>query len=206
MKTYHADYEQILRIIPKGVRVLDLGCGDGELLCRLIKERQVVGNGVDIDPENILECVRKGLSVVHGDLDEGLAEYPDKSYDFVVLNRTMQVTRRPDYVIKEMLRVGKKGIVSFPNFGYWKVRHQLGLLGRMPVYGGLPFQWYETANIHLVTIKDFRKFCKQLGFRVVDEIPLLGSRRFFKFGAQVFANILAEEGMFVLEENHNENV
>jgi len=126
----HADYEQIVRLVPDGSKVLDLGCGDGRLLRMLMESKNVKGRGVDIDEKNVVECIRKGLSIFHGDLDEGLADYQDGSYDYVILNRTLQVVYRPDYVIKEMLRVGRKAIVSFPNFGHWRVRLDLIPRGR----------------------------------------------------------------------------
>ena len=200
MAFLHADYERIIEIVPENSRVLDLGCGDGELLLKLIQQKKVSGVGVDIDQANILECIRKGLSVFQGDVDEGLAEYPDKSYDYVVLNQTLQVTRRPDYVIKEMLRVGKKAIVSFPNFGHWRARSQLFFLGRMPMSGLLPFKWYETPNIHMLTIEDFRRFCMDNRFRIIREMSLLSSRDFKLVGSKMLANLLAEEGIFVITE------
>jgi methionine biosynthesis protein MetW len=200
MPILHADYGRIIEMVPESSRVLDLGCGNGELLLKLIQQKKVTGVGVDIDQDNILECIRKGLSVFQGDIDEGLAEYPDKSYDYVVLNQTLQVTRRPDYVIKEMLRVGKKAIVSFPNFGYWRARAQLFFRGRMPVYGLLPFKWYETPNIHMLTIKDFRRFCRDNSFKIIREMSLLSSRDLKLVGSKLLANLLAEEGIFVIAE------
>ena len=200
MPFLHANYGRIIEMVPENSRVLDLGCGDGELLLKLIQQKRVTGVGVDIDQCNILECIRKGLSVFQGDIDEGLAEYPDKSYDYVILNQTLQVTRRPDYVIKEMLRVGNKAIVSFPNFGYWRSRSQLFFRGRMPVYGLLPFKWYETPNIHMLTIKDFRKFCRDNRFTIIKEMSLLSSRDYKLVGSKLLANLLAEEGIFVIAE------
>lgn len=198
MPILHADYEWIVKIIPDGSRVLDLGCGDGELLCSLIKRNKVIGMGVDIDEQNVLRCVQRGMTVVQGDIDEGLKEYPDKSYDYVVLNQTLQVTRRPEYVIKEMLRIGSRAIVSFPNFAHWKSRGQLFFRGCMPIYRMLPFKWYETPNIHILTIKDFRKFYRDYQIKILSEFPLISSRRMTRITARFLANLLAQEGIFVI--------
>lgn len=194
----HADYEQIVRLVPEGSKVLDLGCGDGRLLRMLMESKNVRGRGVDIDEENVVECIRKGLSVFQGDLDEGLADYQEGSYDYVILNRTLQVVYRPDYVIKEMLRVGRKAIVSFPNFGHWRVRLDLMLTGLMPVTRMLPFEWYNTPNIHLLTIKDFKRFCMLNGIDILDEVSLVHSRRVSGRRHKLFPNLLAEEGIFVI--------
>jgi methionine biosynthesis protein MetW len=194
----HADYEQIARLVPEGSRVLDLGCGNGQLLKMLMERKGVTGRGVDIDEENVVECIRKGLSVFQGNLDEGLADYQDKSYDYVILNRTLQVVLKPDYVIREMLRIGDRAIVSFPNFGHWKVRLSLLLKGRMPVTRMLPFEWYNTPNIHLVTIKDFKRFCLVNGIDILNEVSLVNSRRVYDRRHRLFPNLLAEEGIFVI--------
>ncbi len=194
----HADYEQIARLVTEGSRVLDLGCGNGQLLKMLMERKGVTGRGVDIDEENVVECIRKGLSVFQGNLDEGLADYQDNSYDYVILNRTLQVVLKPDYVIKEMLRIGERAIVSFPNFGHWKVRLSLLMKGRMPVTRMLPFEWYNTPNIHLVTIKDFKRFCLVNGIDILNEVSLVNSRRVYDRRHRLFPNLLAEEGIFVI--------
>ena len=142
MASLSADYDIVVELIPPRAKVLDLGCGSGELLQRLITQKNVYGRGLDIDPELVISCVEKGLSVVHGNLDEGLAQYQAKSFDWVVLNQTLQVTHRPALVLREMLRVGQTSIVSFPNFAYWTVRSQLFLRGRMPISRSLPYPWY----------------------------------------------------------------
>jgi methionine biosynthesis protein MetW len=166
------DYRLIEEMVPEGATVLDLGCGDGELLAALVRDKHVRGSGVDLDPAAVEACVGKGLSVFHGDLDEGLADYLDGSIDVVILSFSLQQLRRPRMLVREMARVGRLAIVSFPNFAHWSVRAQLLLQGRMPVSGELPFQWYETPNIHLCTVTDFRDLCRREGLRVEREAYL----------------------------------
>ncbi len=191
------DYDIVVELIPPRAKVLDLGCGSGELLERLVAEKKVQGRGLDIDPELVIKCVEKGLSVVQGNLDEGLAQYQAKSFDWVVLNQTLQVTHRPALVLREMLRVGQTNIVSFPNFAYWTVRSQLFLRGRMPISRSLPYPWYSTPNIHLPTIRDFRRLCRQVGGKIVKEIYRTSKRR---RRTGFMANLLSEEAIFVVGE------
>ncbi len=196
---FHADYEKIISIVEQDSKVLDLGCGTGELLFRLIRNKNVKGRGVEIDQANILKCIGKGLSVFQGNIDEGLKEYQDKSYDYVILNQTLQVTHKPQFVLKEMLRVGRKAIVSFPNFAYWKIRAQLFFHGTMPKTETLPFEWYETPNIKLVTIKDFRKFCKDNKIKILQEIFIGDNEKTLR--SVCLANILSSEGLFVITDS-----
>jgi len=167
-----ADLRSIRDLVPEGSRVLDLGCGDGALLAHLRDEKRCFVRGLELTPEGVVACLRRGLSVVQADLDEGLGGYPDDSFDLVVLSQTLQVVRRPAFVLREMLRVGHRGIVSFPNFGHWRVRGYLALRGRMPVSRSIPYTWYETPNIHHTTLKDFREFVEANGGRVDRELPL----------------------------------
>ena len=190
------DYDIMVELIPPRAKVLDLGCGSGELLERLVAEKKVQGRGLDIDPELVIKCVEKGLSVVQGNLDEGLAQYQAKSFDWVVLNQTLQVTHRPALVLREMLRVGQTSIVSFPNFAYWSVRSQLFLRGRMPISRSLPYPWDSTPNIHLPTIRDFRRLCRQVGGKIIKEIYRSSGRR---RRTGFMANLLSEEAIFVIE-------
>jgi len=171
------DYELIEELVPVGASVLDLGCGDGELLADLIARKQVRGSGVEISQEAVEKCVGKGLSVFHGDLDAGLADYADGSFDVVILSFSLQQLRRPLLVVREMLRVGHLAIVSFPNFAHWSTRRSLAIKGHMPVTDELPYQWFDTPNIHLCTIKDFRALCREEGLCIENELYLRSFER-----------------------------
>jgi len=162
------DYRVVLDLVSPGNRVLDLGCGNGNLLWLLKQQKQVTGYGVEISGDRIIECVEKGLSVFQGNIDEGLRDFEDQSFDWVVLNQTLPVIHRPVYVMEEMLRVGKKGVVSFANFAHWPVRLKLLFAGRMPVDAAIPYEWYETPNIHPLTIRDFFLFCRRFKIAVLD--------------------------------------
>jgi len=190
------DYTYIEGLVPEGATVLDLGCGDGELLEELVRERHVRGSGVDNDQAAIEACIGKGLSVFHGDLDEGLADYADGSVDVVILAFSLQQLRRPRLVVREMVRVGKLAVVSFPNFAHWSFRAQLSFKGKMPVSRELPYQWYDTPNIHLCTVRDFRDLCCQEGLHIEQEFHL---RRFDKPARDLhFANFGARIAVFAV--------
>ena len=166
------DYKLIEDLVPTGATVLDLACGDGELLSKLIAEKQVRGSGVELDQGAVEACIARGLSVFHGDLDAGLADFTDQSHDVVILSLSLQQLRRPRMIVREMLRVGRLAIVSFPNFAHWQTRSQLFFGGRMPVSRALPYQWWDTPNIHLCTISDFRDLCRAEGLCVEKELYL----------------------------------
>lgn len=193
-----SDYDMVVSLIEPGSRVLDLGCGTGALLERLIKERQVQGSGVEIEQSAIIECIHKGLSVFQGDIDSGLKDYGNASYDYVILNQTLQVIHHPDFVIEELLRVGKKAIISFPHFGYWRSRWQLVFRGRMPKTGKLPFEWFNTPNIHLLTIKDFRQFCRDRNITILKALSLRTGGKTGCLQIKWLPNLLADEGLFVI--------
>ncbi len=195
-----ADHEIIIHAVPQGARVLDVGCGDGVLLHRLKQERNAVVRGMELSQAGVNACVAKGLSVVQGDADLDLALYPDDSFDIVVLSRTIQATRKPEMVLKQMHRIGAKAVVSLPNFGFWQVRLSLFLRGRMPVTQGLPDSWHETENLHLCTLLDFDDLAKQSGFdlesvtRIADGKASAPSR-----ATSSLLNWLSEEAVFVLK-------
>ncbi|MCE5252310.1 methionine biosynthesis protein MetW [bacterium] len=193
-----ADRDIIGAIVPEGAHVLDLGCGDGGLLAELTDKKGVAGRGVDINWQSLINAMERGLSVYHGNLDEGLADFPDNAYDYVILNQTLQVITKPRTVIKEMLRVGKCGIVGFPNFGHWHLRLSLLLRGRMPKSRRLPFEWHDTPNIHQLTIKDFKDFCREEDISIIrEEYFMLGKWRWSTL-VNPLANVLALTGMFVI--------
>ena len=163
-----ADFAAIAGWVRVGSSVLDLGCGDGSLLRYLRDSRRVTGYGVEIDDSRVLACVKNGINVIQGDLERGLSEFRDHSFDYVVLSQTLQAVRHTEQIIREMLRVGREGIVTFPNFGYWRHRLQVFLGGHMPVSRSLPYQWYNTPNVHLFTIGDFESFCAEHGVRILE--------------------------------------
>lgn len=160
------DHRIILGLIKPHSTVLDLGCGAGELLYILAKEKYVHGQGIEVDEQAIYKCVAKGLNVFHGDIDTGLSEYKDKSFDYVILNQSLQQIIHVDKVLQDALRVGKEVIVGFPNFAYYKSRLQIFFQGKAPVTGALPYQWYETPNLHFLSILDFIAYCRIKGINI----------------------------------------
>lgn len=193
------NYKQITKLIEKGSKILDLGCGDGYLLKKLIDEKEVTGIGIEINHDQVIKSIEKGLSVIQDDLDKGLKQFEDKTFDYAILNQTLQSTERPDYVLDEMLRVSKKAIVAFPNFAYWRVRFYLFFKGKMPKSRALPYEWYNTPNIHLNTIEDFFEFCKSRGINIIDSI-YLAKKRARKGISKPLANFFSEEAIFVLSK------
>ncbi len=161
-----ADFDIISQWVPPGSRVLDLGCGDGSLIRHLADAKQVKGYGVENDDSSLLKCIDNRVSVIQTNLESGLQEIADRSFDIVILSQTLQAIKHTEAVVAEMLRVGREAIVTFPNFGYWKHRVQIALAGTMPVSDDLPYEWYNTPNVHLFTITDFENFCAARGYRI----------------------------------------
>ncbi len=163
-----ADLAIIADLVNPGARVLDLGCGEGDLLALLRRDKSVNGYGLEIDPDNITTCVRKGVNVIEQDLDAGLDNFADDSFDMVVMTETLQAVKAPVEMLKDMLRIGHECIVTFPNFGHWRCRTYLATRGRMPVSEHLPHSWYDTPNIHLCTFLDFERLCQAEGFNIIE--------------------------------------
>lgn len=195
------EFDCIVEIVEPGSRVLDLGCGDGALLLRLVREKGVRGRGIEASEQLVSECIGKHLSVYHGDIEQAITNYPDGVFDYVILNKTLQVTRQPRLIIREMLRVGKKAIISFPNFAHWKIRFQLLLWGKMPKSKILPFEWYDTPNIHLTTIRDFKLLCKKEKLSILKEFYITERESWIpRWAVNLLPNFLAEVGVFLLKK------
>lgn len=180
------DHRVIYSIIEDHSRVLDLGCGEGELLYPLVRDKRVRAQGIELDDKAIHECVKKGLSVLHDDIENSLREFPDHSFDYVILNQSMQEVKKVDYVIQEALRIGNKVIVGFPNFAYIKSRFMLFFRGRSPVTGSLPYLWFDTPNVRFLSITDFKLFCEEKNIRIV-EAHYLGEKKIVRFRPNLFA-------------------
>lgn len=195
MSTSRVDFHIIADWIRPHSRVLDLGCGDGSLLDSLARSKGVTGYGLEIDDTHVGACIRRGVNVIQTDLNAGLSEFDERSFDFVILSLTLQAVKYPDRLLREMLRVGTEGIVTFPNFGHWRTRWQLGLLGRMPVSPTLPHEWYNTPNIHLCTLRDFTLLCQREGIEVLESQVVDRAHR-QRLGLRLFPNLLGEIALY----------
>jgi methionine biosynthesis protein MetW len=202
MTALRSDLAIIAENVRSGARVLDVGCGDGALMAALRDQKGVDARGLEIESANVSVAVARGLAVVQGDADSDLADYPDNGFDYAILSQTLQTTRRPDIVLDNLLRIGDQAFVSFPNFAQWKIRfaHMFG--GRMPVTKQLPDRWYDTPNIHHVTIDDFKSFVAERGYIIEGEWYLAGQ----KPRGSGWANLLAEHAVFLLRRQEVENI
>lgn len=196
-KRLRLDYELIDSLIEPGSRVVDLGCGDGELLARLLQDKNVIAQGIELDQDLVIHCVQRGLSVLHRNIERGLEEFPNDSFDYAILSQTMQTLRDPEKVIRELIRAAKKVIVSFPNFAHWACRLQLALRGCAPQTRQLPFRWYNSPNIHFLSLKDFDRFCAELDIKIEKRIPL---GKHVTAGARIWPNLLASQAVYVISK------
>lgn len=196
------DLDLIAAMITPGSRVLDVGCGDGDLLALLETKRNVDGRGVELSQEGVNASVARGLAVVQGDADRDLANYPDDAFDYVILSQTIQATRNPKEVLRSMKRIGRHVIVSFPNFGHWRVRMKLLLTGRMPETRSLGYSWYDTPNIHLCTLLDFAALCDDLDLDIEDAVILTGDKSWRISNPGILSNLFASEAVFLLSRRN----
>jgi len=189
------DFNIIGKIIEPRSKVLDLGCGEGELLAWLVENKSVVARGVEIEPARVRKAIARGLSAYQGDINEGLADYPDKAFDYVILSQTLQETRDPRRILNEMMRVGRRAIISFPNFGHWRVRLSMLMSGQAPKTRLFPYDWYDSPNIHFLTVRDFEDLAVKQGFRI--------ERRYFVAGesqVSLFPNLTAEVAVYLVTQ------
>ena len=192
------DHATILGLVRPRTTALDLGCGDGELLVALARQRQVRGQGIELDSQAVYRCVARGISVIHGDIDSALADYADNAFDYVILNQSLQQVKQPDTVLRESLRVGWDVIVGFPNFAQLSARFQIAVRGKAPVTPSLPFAWYNTPNLHFLSLSDFIDYCRDRGIRIKKSVYIGKNGR-----VRFCPNILASSGIFLITRRDN---
>ena len=193
------EFKIIANLLPAQSRVLDVGCGDGTLIKALIKEKNIDARGIELGESNVKECISRGLSVIQGNAETELSQFPDKAFDFVILSQTLQAFYQPENVLEQLLRIGHRVIISIPNFGYWKVRAKLLLTGKMPITKSLPYFWYDTPNLHMCSIKDFYQFCEKKKIKIDRIIGINGEKTssIYKINLEM-KNLLSEVGIFLV--------
>jgi methionine biosynthesis protein MetW len=193
------EFKIIANLLPPQSRVLDVGCGDGTLIEALIKEKNIDARGIELGEDKVKECISKGLSVIEGDAETELSQFPDKAFDFVILSQTLQAFYQPENVLAQLLRIGDKVIISIPNFGYWQIRASLLFFGKMPVTKSLPYTWYNTPNLHMCSIKDFYQFCEKKKIKLDRVIGINGEKisSIYRINLEL-KNLLSEVGIFLI--------
>jgi methionine biosynthesis protein MetW len=193
------EFKIIANLLPPQSRVLDVGCGDGTLIKELINKKNIDARGIELGEENVKQCISKGLSVIEGNAETELNQFPDKAFDFVILSQTLQAFYQPENVLEQLLRIGHKVIISIPNFGYWQVRAKLLFFGKMPVTNSLPYSWYDTPNLHMCSIKDFYEFCEKKKIKI-DKVIGINSEKIssiYRINLEM-KNLLSEVGIFLI--------
>jgi methionine biosynthesis protein MetW len=200
-ETLPLEHKAILEWVKRGASVLDLGCGDGELLALLVREKSVKAQGIEIDEQAIYQCVARGLSVFHEDIDHGLSDYSDQSFDYVILNQSFQQVKNPDIVLAEALRVGREVIVGFPNFAHYLARFQIFFKGKTPVTPSLTYAWHDTPNLHFLSISDFIEYCHKRNIKIRKSFYIGKNRR-----TVIFPNLFALTGVFLISNGKASNI
>ena len=193
------EFKIIANLLPPQSRVLDVGCGDGILIEALIKEKSINARGIELGKNNVKECISKGLSVIEGNAETELHQFPNKAFDFVILSQTLQAFYQPENVLEQLLRIGHRVIISIPNFGYWQIRAKLLFFGKMPITKSLPYSWYNTPNLHMCSIKDFYQFCEKKNIKIDKVIGIKGEKisSIYKINLEM-KNLFSEVGIFLV--------